>query len=396
LMRLLPMARMVLSVLATALVHTIDAAGSRRLGHEAIRYNKRGPDSCLTSPHEGWIDAKTCFNCEGTVESERHENGQDYLPEFGETYAWYYDENGEIWGEYLEDAASVFPCTRATDAGSSGDPHARLPHGGTADYRGNHNETVCFVSAKDVALNVKTVNSTFKLGLTTVAGTFISEAHLAMLTHAKSYASAGAAVVSRWFNVSFWAEHLNQDGWAWNIVTGSCSKAGNPPVPFTLGYHAEKRCDDLMVTTDFSSATVETKEFRFVLRGQPVYNRIDGPRHRIDVEVTQKVADREFAVPPHGLIGQAYDGDGKPRAGRLDVYPPRDVNGTFTTTAMAEGAIDGVAADYVVASPFETRFKYSAFAYPMAPAAVAAVEAKRDAMAAADGQLRAAGAVERD
>ena len=217
-----------------------------------------------------------------------------------------------------------------------------------------------------------------------------------MLTHAKSYASAGAAVVSRWFNVSFWAEHLNQDGWAWNIVTGSCSKAGNPPVPFTLGTHAERRCDDLLVTTDWSSATVETKEFRFVLRGQPVYNRIDGPRHRIDVEVTQKVADREFAVPPHGLLGQAYDGDAKPRAGRLDVYPPRDFNGTFTTTAMAEGAIDGVAADYVVASPFETRFKYSAFAYPMAPAAVAAVEAKRDAMAAADGQLRAAGTVERD
>ena len=70
------------------------------------------------------------------------------------------------------------------------------------------------------------------------------------------------------------------------------------------------------------------------------------------------------ATPP-----QSYDGDGKLRAGRLDKYPPRDVNPTFTTTAMAEGAIDGVAADYVVASPFETEFKYSAFDYPTAPAA---------------------------
>ena len=96
------------------------------------------------------------------------------------------------------------------------------------------------------------------------------------------------------------------------------------------------------------------------------------------------------------MIGQSYDGDGKPRVGRLDKYPPRDVNTTFTTTAMAEGAIDGVAADYIVASPFETRFKFASFDYPTAPAAADAVEAKRDAMAAADGELRSSGAVERD
>ena len=163
-----------------------------------------------------------------------------------------------------------------------------------------------------------------------------------------------------------------------------------------LAHHAEKRCDNLLVTTDFSSATIDTQEWRFVLRAQPVYGRIDGPAHRVDIELTPKVGDREFATPPHGVIGQSYDGDAKPRVGRLDKYPPRDVNTTFTTTAMAEGAIDGVAADYIVASPFETRFKFASFDYPMAPAAAAAVEAKRDAMTVADGELRSSGAVERD
>ena len=42
-------------------------------------------------------------------------------------------------------------------------------------------------------------------------------------------------------------------------------------------------------------------------------------------------------------------------------YPPLDKEVVFKTSAMAEGAIDGVGSDYEVASPFETRFKYSAF-----------------------------------
>ena len=49
----------------------------------------------------------------------------------------------------------------------------------------------------------------------------------------------------------------------------------------------------------------------------------------------------------------------------------------------------------IVASPFATRFLYSAFDYPTAPAAASAVEAKRDAMTVDDGELRSSGVVER-
>jgi len=45
-------------------------------------------------------------------------------------------------------------------------------------------------------------------------------------------------------------------------------------------------------------------------------------------------------------------------APQVDVYPEE---GRFTTSAMAEGSIEGDAAMYEVASPYETRFAFSRF-----------------------------------
>ena len=44
--------------------------------------------------------------------------------------------------------------------------------------------------------------------------------------------------------------------------------------------------------------------------------------------------------------------------GQVDVYP---WSGSFQTSAMAEGAIEGVASMYEMPSPFETRFAFSRF-----------------------------------
>ena len=119
--------------------------------------------------------------------------------------------------------------------------------------------------------------------------------------------------------------------------------------------------------TDLSSAVIDTPEFSIEIKGQPVYDRIDGPHHRIDFELAQKVPDDAFSLEPHGLVGQSFDGDGVARTGAIDVYPPRNVTAEFTTSAMAEGAIDGVPSDYKVGTRYETRFEYSAFgAFPSA------------------------------
>ena len=100
-----------------------------------------------------------------------------------------------------------------------------------------------------------------------------------------------------------------------------------------------------------------------------MYDRIDGPHHRLDVTITPRVGT--FATPPHGILGQSFDGEWRPgrvgsypRSGRVDAYPPRDVAAEFTTRAMAEGAIDGVASDYALPRCFATRYMYASFGAP--------------------------------
>ena len=63
---------------------------------------------------------------------------------------------------------------------------------------------------------------------------------------------------------------------------------------------------------------------------------------------------------PHGIIGQSF-ASASPRHGRVDLYPP---SGRFKTQAMAEGAIEGQAANYEVATPFATHFAFSCFDTP--------------------------------
>ena len=69
-------------------------------------------------------------------------------------------------------------------------------------------------------------------------------------------------------------------------------------------------------------------------------------------------------VAPHGLIGQTFDGDGVAVDGVLDDYS----SDVVYTKAMGEGAIEGVAADYVIrrSEPFGTAFKYSRFGATLA------------------------------
>ena len=66
-----------------------------------------------------------------------------------------------------------------------------------------------------------------------------------------------------------------------------------------------------------------------------------------------------------GIIGQSFDGNKIAVSGRLDQYGlPTDKKGgssDFTTSAQAEGAIEGVHTDYMLPSPFATAFKYERF-----------------------------------
>jgi len=257
----------------------------------------------------------------------------------------------------------IIPVCSCEDGGAQQDPHFRLAHGGRADFRGKHNTLYNFLSAQNMSMNIKTENATFRLGNLTVHGSFITEAHVAMRTHQ-----------GRHFNLSFWASELTAEGWGLRMVNGSCARPGKA-IPFSLTVHRSRRCDNVDATVDYSSLEIEGDEWTITVRGMPVYGRIAGPHHRLDVSISQRVPDDEMAAPPHGLVGQSFDveprpgrfgvfGVDNPRTGRVDVYPPRGVNATFTTEAMAEGAIDGVASEYEMPSPFATAFKYANFGAP--------------------------------
>jgi len=79
-------------------------------------------------------------------------------------------------------------------------------------------------------------------------------------------------------------------------------------------------------------------------------------RHYLDV-VMRPLSTK--ALYSHGIIGQSFNGEARahPKEGKLDDYSAAEV----TTTAQAEGAIDGVYTEYMLSGPFATNFKYSRF-----------------------------------
>merc|ERR1712039_1103457 len=77
----------------------------------------------------------------------------------------------------------------------------------------------------------------------------------------------------------------------------------------------------------------------------------------LDVEIVALYDADSDVVAPHGIFGQAYDGDKIAVDGALD-----SARGSETTTkAQAEGAIEGTWTDYKMESKFATTFKYTRF-----------------------------------
>jgi hypothetical protein len=124
-----------------------------------------------------------------------------------------------------------------------------------------------------------------------------------------------------------------------------------------MGPMARKQCEATEVVTNYSSATIRTSEWDIGIRVREVFGWVNGPRHRLDVSMTPLVPEAKLSWLPHGIVGQSFDGDGLPRHGRLDNYSGSE----FTTQAMAEGAIEGVARDYRMDTPPATEFRYSRF-----------------------------------
>ena len=230
---------------------------------------------------------------------------------------------------------------------ANGDPHLMLAHGGKADFRGTDKGLYNFLSAKNLSLNVMTELADFYLHDTDhprhklVHGSFLTQAHVVALT-------GGGRTV----HASYWASKIGPLNIGWINATIDNQQA------FSLGPHTTKVVDDVSLHMDYSSLHVTTGEWELAVTPQAVERSVAGPVRRIDVQMTPRVAESKFSVPPHGVIGQSWDGDNKAVFGEEDEFP---VRGEYTTSAMAEGAIEGVPTDYLMSSPYATDFKYSRF-----------------------------------
>lgn len=240
-----------------------------------------------------------------------------------------------------------------------GDPHLSFANGGSADFRGLDHHIFNFVSAPNFTVNVMTVATNFvRWGGQIVHGSFITKLFVKMRSP-----RTGAVIRA--------ALHADQYASFRTFATDDASKYEN---------HTRSQLDGLEV--------LQLSGGRFVAHGagwEVFVNRRrlrkplvagsknvapvgDSSRWFLDISFNvlddRKDDSAKFGrstlgrTAPHGIVGQSFDGSLIAVSGKQDKYGDAP---EFTTTAQAEGAIEGVFTEYVVPAPFTTSFKYSRF-----------------------------------
>lgn len=239
-----------------------------------------------------------------------------------------------------------------------------LPLGGRADMRGKDGDRFSLLSARNVSFAAETTESHFrqKMGKQLVHGTHFTKAFLTLCTNATGaivHVTVTAAVTP-WF-----------PPYATVVIVG---ETDTKPRKIAAGAKQTPRfaLEDVTVVAESGShVVVSAGGWRIELIRRPLYKALPKSKTRsyLNVNVRAVGADPRNA---HGILGQAFAHAalGRKVEGKLDDY-----NGTeVTTSAQAEGAIEGVYTDYKLAAPFDTAFKYSRF-YDATPASAVATAA---------------------
>jgi hypothetical protein len=227
------------------------------------------------------------------------------------------------------------------------DPHVQLPYGGYFDFRGDDGALFNLLSAPNVSVSARVRAADYRLRRLLVHGTFFTALHLTART-----------AEGRWLNATLDADGASSSNWA--LPFGTCSRPGHA-LPFTVWLHSEKVCDDFRIATKMSSTTFEGGGWSVKASVNRVYDGISGAKHRLDLEFasTRRGA---YGTTAHGLVGQFFAGSGVSVRGRLDVYPPEDEVGEFTTSSTGDDVLEG--GDYRryrVRGPHDVAFAYSRF-----------------------------------
>jgi len=221
----------------------------------------------------------------------------------------------------------------------SKDPHFQLPHGGRADFRGENNAIFNLLSAKNVTMNVMISDADFAWNKRTVHGTKMSAAYWVVRTKTGKLFSVE-------YNTTGKGAVVHEQG-----VEASIILADEQSGEFIR--------DDLHVQfVSKNKLRVKTDKWEMAATKSPFpFPGLNKGKVLLDVEIAALYNADEDVVAPHGIFGQAYDGDKLAVDGAMDVE--RDTE--TSTKAQAEGAIEGTWTDYKMQSKFATDFKYTRF-----------------------------------
>lgn len=252
------------------------------------------------------------------------------------------------------------------------DPHLTFAHGGHADFKGENGAVYNLVSARNVSFSAGFVYDDFNLPRKVVHGSHMGSAFWTLRTYCPSCDNWGPKRRSRIITVSFNASAKLPNA----AVVRELGKEGSHRVVDGSGTW---RADNVAVSMHGHGRTVVVTDgrWKFSVSSKEFPNAGANPgKFLLHVSVDTLYDADHDVVAPHGLIGQSYDGDLVGLDGAQDDY--KNSGEEMTTTAQAEGAIEGVGADYKISHGFTTDFKYSRFdAESAAPRDLSTLKGKR-------------------
>jgi len=255
-----------------------------------------------------------------------------------------------------------------------GDPHLRLAHGGRTDFRGTNGKVYNILSAPNISFSVETSNSHFyqDYGKQLVHGSHFRKAYFVLRTPTGQTIKVASYAHDCPYHVFKSYEPFK----VFTQASGDSLRAANADI-----FWSER-----------GRVTVRASGWEVNVTCRTLYKPVSGTSRMTQDVTIRTLDDNEFLsakygkanvhlVAPHGIIGQSFTPGLQLKDGKLDNYTDA---AEVTTTAQAEGAIEGVYTDYEVKA-WSPVYKYSRFdAKPNATAASSYVQSAGSLYAATE------------
>jgi hypothetical protein len=234
--------------------------------------------------------------------------------------------------------------------GISGDPHIVFAHGGRADFRGEDKANYVFLSAPNISFAVQTEFVDFLLPRPQlVHGSFITKAGIVIRSEVddREFCALYDAKVPGFRVHDFKTHDVHvYDKWETDEIDT----------------HAVLFLKDLTLVTRAYGWEINVTR-------RKIFNALpENPEWRLNVAIqtldesalsTSYGTTHMSYIAPHGIIGQSFDGDDVAVSGATDDY--LNAGREMTTTAQAEGAIEGSVSQYRIPNLCFHKFYHSRF-----------------------------------